>query len=111
MADLIHTPTEHVGRLTIRNVGDENEMKAEIAGPANRSAAQEHTIVVSDYRPLVQALDRGDARVYSSEQFLSKVRASLRRSGESLSDEPDAKFMGVSEEEVDGWLSFFDEEQ
>jgi len=107
----VRPPVEHVGQMKVVNLPYGEDAWMMIAGEANRSALKEHTIVVSsDYR-LIRALERGDARVTTPEQFVARVRRGMGRPDRELTDEPDEKFTGLSNEEVNAWLEFFEREK
>ena len=103
----VRPPTERVGRVTVTNLPYGRDAWMEMAGQANRSAMQEQTLVVTADHRLIRALERGRAKVVAPEQFVARARQGMGRSDEELAAEPDEKFSGLSEEEVDLWLEFF----
>jgi len=109
--DRVVSPAERHGRVKVVNVVEEDEVRQEIAGPANRSAVDERTRVVTDDARLRSALEHGKAVALSAQEFLGKARALLRGSDDEWHGEPDSKFTGVPEEEVETWLKFFETEQ
>lgn len=107
----VRPPTERVGQVKVVNLPYGKDAWMMIAGEANRSALKEHTIVVtSDYR-LIRPLERGDVRVLTPQQFVHRVRRCMGREDRDLTEEPDEKFTGLSKEEVNLWMEFFDREQ
>jgi len=104
------SPVENYGKVRILNVPHGADARTEMAGPANRAAEHERTLVVTDDRRLVDALTHGKAKVLSSAQFVARVRKSIRPDDEAAPDEPDEKFTGLTEEEADSWLGEFGEE-
>ncbi len=82
----------------------------EIAGSANRSAMRERTFVVTEDPRLMNALQRGRAGVWSPARFVVRARRTMGKDDEQLAREPDRKFTGLSEDEVDFWVQFFEEE-
>jgi hypothetical protein len=100
-------PIEHVGRVTGVNTPFGVGAATEIAGPANRAAVQQPTAVVTSDRRLMEALERGRARVVEPAQFVSRARKLMRKADEDASSEPDEKFTGLTEGEVDFWLEYF----
>ncbi len=99
--------SERVGRVHVVNMPYAKEAWLEMAGQANRSAMEEDTLVVTEDIRLVRALERGRAKVVGSAQFVVGAREFIGRSDEDLTEEPDEKFSGLSEEEVDVWLDYF----
>jgi hypothetical protein len=79
-----------------------------IGGPANRSAAEERTFVVTGDHRLCDALARGRATALSPGQFVARARRSMGRQDEMKPDEPDEKFAGLTGEEVEFWLRYFE---
>ena len=104
----VRTPTERRGPVRVTNLPYGEEALSEIAGPANRSAAEERTVVVTnDYR-LRDAVARSGANVLSPGQFVARVRRSMGRRDEMKPDEPDEKFAGLTGEEVEFWVRYFE---
>ena len=104
-------PRQHVGPVYAVNLPYGEKAWTEMAAQANRAAAQERTVVVTDDVRLVRALTRGGATVAGAEEFVARARKSMRPEQEALADEPDEKFTGLSEGEVNFWLDFFDGDQ
>ncbi len=105
----VRAPVEHYGRVKVVNLPYGEEARAEIAGPANRSAVQERTFVVTEDFRLREALKGGAARAFEPGEFISRARTVMRGAEDTAFDEPDEKFNGLSDEEVDYWIGFFDE--
>jgi predicted RNA-binding protein with PIN domain len=98
-----------VGRVTVLTPPYEVEARKEIAAPANRDARSgERVVVVTDDWRLAEAFEHGEVRVQSCETFVGRVRHFLGKDTKSLSTEPDAKFSGVVDDEVDYWMDFFE---
>jgi len=104
------SPVERHGPVKVVSLPYGGDARAEIAGPANRSAEQDRTLVVTDDVRLARDLEHGKARVLTSERFVRRVRREVRAGDESLPGEPDEKFTGLSDEEVDLWLGDFSDE-
>ena len=102
-------PTERHGGVKVVNVAPGVEARTEIAGPANRSAQDERTLVVTADHRLVCSLEGGQARALGPGEFVARVRRSLRPAQEALADEPDEKFGSITDQEVDFWMRFFGE--
>jgi predicted RNA-binding protein with PIN domain len=103
-------PTEHHGRVRVVNLEPGKQAMHEIAGPANRAAGADRVQVVTDDPRLATALQRGGARVVAPQDFLSRARTMMRGGDKQNFDEPDEKFSGTSDTEVESWMEFFDEE-
>ena len=103
--------SERVGRIKVVNLPYRKEAWTEIAGQANRSAMKEQTIVVTADHRLIKALERSKAKVATPEQFVARARSGMGRTDEEMAEEPDEKFSGLSEEEVDLWVDFFKREE
>jgi len=103
-------PVQRHGRVRVVNLEPGGQALHAIAGPANREAEGGRVVVVSSDPRLMQALARGRARAVGAEDFLVSARRALR-GGEGAGglEEPDEKFSGLSDEEVERWLEFFDE--
>jgi predicted RNA-binding protein with PIN domain len=98
-----------VGRVIVLTPPYEVEAREEIAPPANREARTgERVVVVTDDWRLAQAFSRSKVQVQSCEDFVKRVRHFLGKDTRSLSTEPDAKFSGVVDEEVDYWMDYFE---
>ena len=104
-------PTERVGRTTVVNTPYGVEARTEIAGPANRAAAEERTLVVTSDVRLMQVLERGRARVVDPGRFVARARGMMRKGDEGSSSEPDEKFTGLTDEDVGFWLEYFKTEE
>jgi len=102
--------TQQYSRVTVVNLPYGAEAWKEIAGPANRDAVEDRTWVVTSDRRLTEAMQHGRARLADPEHFVARVRRSIRREGDVLGDEPDAKFSGLTDDEVGFWLQYFGEE-
>lgn len=109
--DEVLSPIEQHGPVKVLSLPHGREAPAEIAGPANRSAQQERTLVVTDDVRLARDLEGGKARVLSCAGFVARVRRDVRAGDESLPGEPDEKFTGLSDEEVDFWLGEFGDQR
>lgn len=104
-------PVERLGRVKAVNVPPGGDARKEMAGPANRSAMQERTCVVTDRPALAAAFERGPARVLTSARFMEAARTLMRGSEELRTDEPDEKFTGLSDAEVELWADLFTDEE
>ncbi len=102
---------ERFGNVEVVNLPYGEEARSEIAGPANRTAVDERTFVVTDDPRLMDSLANGRATVFSPGHFVHRVRRSMGKSDEQLAREPDEKFTGLSEGEVEFWMEFFQEEE
>ena len=105
------SPVEHIGRTEVVTLEPGESLRQAIAGPANRAAGKERTYVVTTDPKLETALLKSDARVYEPRKFLSKARTLMRGDGENRVEEPDQKFTGVPEEEVDFWAEMFEDDK
>ena len=56
---------------------------------------------------LRDALAGGRATVMTPAQFVARVRRTIGRGADARPDEPDEKFGGLAEEEVNFWLEYF----
>lgn len=110
-SDEVLPPVEQHGRVRVRNLQPDEETLREIAGPANRTAEEERVYVVTEDPRLSGAVSGGDARVFSPRKFISRARRVMGAEGKERYDEPDEKYTGLGEEEVDFWMEFFDEDQ
>lgn len=104
-------PFEHYGKTKVINTPPGESARAEIAGPANSDAESERTYVVTDDGKLRRGVENGGARVYSPGKFFAKARTLMRGDGKTATEEPDEKYTGVSEEEVDFWLQIYGEDE
>jgi len=102
---------QHCGKATIINVAPGKTARQEIAGPANRSAQNEPTCVVTDDFKLSRSVQKGGAGVWSPAEFFQKASTLMAGEEGRALDEPDEKYGGLSEEEVDYWARLFGEEQ
>ena len=103
----VRAPVEHRGRVKVVNLPYGEEARTEIAGPANRSAVKERTFVVTEDFRLREALKGGAARAFEPEQFIRKAKVVMRGAQDAALDEPDEKFSGLSDQEVDYWMGLF----
>ena len=103
-------PVEHHGRVTVRNLSPGEGARRQIAGPANRAAEQDRVYVVTEDQRLTDALEGGNARVFSADRFIRRARTVMGADEKERYAEPDEKYSGLSEEEVDFWVDFFDDE-
>ena len=101
---------QHHGRITIVNVAPGKGARDEIAGPANRDAQNEPTYVVTDDFKLSGSLRKGAAEVWRPHEFFEKASALMAGEEDRTLDEPDGKYSGLSDREVDYWARFFEEE-
>lgn len=106
----VRSPTERFARVKVTNVPYGGDVRTEIGGPANQAAKQERTLVVTADNRLADAVQRGRARVLTPAAFVARARKLMRPSDEVVADEPDEKFTGVTDEEVDFWLGLFGNE-
>jgi predicted RNA-binding protein with PIN domain len=100
-------PTERHGRVLVINLQAGADAMHEIAGPANRAARHERVLVATSDRWLTNALQRGAAKVLKPRDFIALARRAMRGGQEDYLDEPDEKFSGLSQEEVEFWVRFF----
>lgn len=101
---------ERYGKTKVINTPPGENARAEIAGPANRDAESERVYVVTDDGRLYSAVQNSPVRAYSPGKFLSKARTLMRGKDELQTEEPDEKYTGVSEDEVDFWLEMYKDE-
>ena len=99
--------SERVGRIKVVNMAYGKDAWTEIARQANRAAMEDQTLVVTADQRLARMLERGRAKVVTPQHFVTRARHGMGRSDGELAEEPDEKFSGLSEEEVDLWLDFF----
>ena len=85
----VRTPSEQHGRVRVLNLPYGEEPLPGLAGPANRSAGEERTLLVTDDHHLREAVERSKATALSSGQFVAKARQSMGRQDEVDPDEPD----------------------
>ncbi len=109
--DRVLPPSERFERVRVVNLPYGEEAVPEIAGPANRSAVAERTFVITDDHRLAEAVRRGRAALQEPAQFVRTARRTMGKSDEELAVEPDEKFTGLSEGEVNFWLDFFDQKE
>jgi len=100
--------TRRVGRVTVLNAPYGVDARTEIAGPANRSAVRERTLVVTADRRTIEALEHGKATVQRPDEFVPRARSLMGKDTEALAAEPDEKFGDLTDDEVDFWLDYFD---
>jgi len=93
--------------VCVLNLDRGKEARHEIAGPANRAAQAGETLVVSADPKLATALQKGRAKFMTAADFVARTKLQIRGDEKSNYDEPDEKFSGLSEREVDGWVGFF----
>ncbi len=105
----VRTPSEQFGRVRVTNLPYGESAFAEISGPANRTAVQERTFVVTADHRLIEALRGGRAAVFTPAQFVARARRMVGKTDEKLAKEPDEKFTGLTSDEVEFWLGFFNE--
>jgi hypothetical protein len=74
---------------------------------ANKSAQQEETVVVSDDPRLVRALEHGKAKLERALDFIRTAKSRMRGEEKQSYEEPDEKFSGLTDRDVDGWMSLF----
>ena len=106
----VRTPGEQFGRVQVTNLPHGESAFAEISGPANRTAVEERTFVVTSDHRLIDVLRPGRAAVFSAAQFVARARRMMGKTDEELAREPDQKFTGVSEDEVEFWVDFFNQD-
>jgi predicted RNA-binding protein with PIN domain len=104
------SPVEHHGLVKVVNLPYGEEALDEIGGPANRAALEDRVFVITGDWRLLQAVERGKATGIDPARFVDRVRSAIRKEDEAVPDEPDEKFSGLSEREVDFWLEYFDDE-
>jgi hypothetical protein len=103
-------PTQRVGSVKVVNTPYGLTARSRIAGAANRNASATRTLVVTDDWQLAKSLERGKARVQTPAGFINRARKLMGKDTEALATEPDEKFSGLSDGEVDFWLGYFDGE-
>lgn len=108
-SDEVLPPVEKHGRVRMKNLTAGEECLHEIAGSANRAAENDRVYVVTEDPRLAEAVDAGNARVYSPEKFASRAERVMGEEQKERFAEPDEKYSGVSDEQVDFWVEFFDE--
>jgi len=104
------SPVEHHGAVKVVNLPYGEDAINEIGGPANRAAVDDRTFVVTADWRLLQAVEHGKAAGVDPAAFIRRVRNAIRKEDEAVPDEPDEKFSGLSDQEVEFWLDYFDEE-
>lgn len=107
----VRPPTQQFGRVKVVNLPYGDDAYMEISGSANRAAQKEHAEAVTDDPRIMDALSRGKATPRMPDEFVRRARRSMRPQDEELADEPDEKFGGLSEDEVEFWVQYFDEEE
>ena len=103
-------PSERHGRVRVVNLEPGAAAMHEIAGPANRAARDDRVFVVTSDARLAEAMRRGRARVLEPLAFIRRARKLMRGAETDNLDEPDAKFSGLSDEEVEHWMRLFSED-
>jgi YacP-like NYN domain-containing protein len=103
-------PTTRTGRVTTLVTPYGIPARSLIAGPANQAAADERVYIVSADRRTADAVARSTVRLSAPDTFLTATRRRMGRDAEAPAVEPDEKFSGLAEDEVEFWLDFFDEE-
>jgi hypothetical protein len=103
-------PTETYGAAKVVNLPYGAEVRTEVAGPANREANDRRVFVVTEDHRLIEALRHGKARVQTPAQFVRKARRSMGSEQEAVPGEPEQKFTGPSDGEVDFWMQYFEDE-
>jgi predicted RNA-binding protein with PIN domain len=101
---------DQVGGVTLLRAAYGVGAVREIAGPANQQAAEQDVTVVTDDIRLKQAVAHGGASAQGCASFVAQVRRLMGKDAEQAVVEPDEKFSGLSESEVDQWIRFFEEE-
>lgn len=104
-------PVEQHGRVRVRNLEPDEEVRSEMAGPANRAAEGDRVYVVTEDPRLSDAVSAGDARVFSPRKFISRARRVMGAEGKERYEEPDEKYTGLGEDQVDFWMEFFGEDK
>ncbi len=104
-------PTERFGRATAVNIPFGGApLWRELAMRANREPPDRRPIVVTEDPRLTQAVARGPAKVLRPGRFVASARAGMRRRDEMVAGEPDEKFTGLTDGEVDFWVQYFEDE-
>lgn len=104
----VRSPVEQHGKVRVVNLQPGAEVLHEIAGPASRAARLGRVWAVASDAGIEKALNRGRARAMQPEEFMLRAQALMRR--EPGDDgEPQGKFSGVSEGDVEFWTRFFEE--
>ncbi len=102
-------PTEEYGRVTVRNLLQGEKVTREICKPANQAANSDRVFVVADEPTVTEPVKSTDVRVYSPTEFIRRARKIMGKEQTSRYEEPDEKYSGVAEEEVDFWMDYFSE--
>ena len=100
-------PFASCGRVRVVNLEAGGECLHEIAGPANRAAEQERVFVVTADWRLAEAVRGGAVRLLDPAGFLARARRMMGRDDDAPRGEPDGKFAGLPERDVDYWMRFF----
>jgi hypothetical protein len=82
----------------------------ELAMRANREPPERRPLVVTEDPRAIDAVARGAARAVTPSQFVASARAGMRQRDEMVPDEPDEKFTGLTDGEVDFWMQYFGED-
>lgn len=104
------SPVEHHGPVKVVQLPYGEDALDEIGGPANRAALEDRVFVVTADWRLLNAVQRGKATAQEPAVFIDRVRSAIRKEDEAVPDEPDEKFSGLSDPEVDFWLEYFEED-
>ena len=104
-------PTEHHGRVRVVNLDPGALALHDISGPANRAAQSDRVFVVTDNPKLVEALRTGKARAVGSGGFVEDARRMWGGDEDAADEEPDEKFSGLADEEVEYWLKEFQDDE
>jgi len=100
-------PIARCGRVRVVNLEPGGECLHEIAGPANRAARDERVFVVTADWRLAKAMRGGRVRLLDPAGFLARARRMMGRADDAPRGEPDGKFSGLPEQDVDYWMRFF----
>lgn len=98
---------EHYTRTKVINTPPGETARGEIASPANLDSESERVYVVTDDAKLYSAVQNSEVRAYSPAKFMSKARTLMRGKDDLKTEEPDEKYTGVSDDEVDFWLEMY----
>lgn len=107
VSDEILPPVEEYGRVTVRNLTENERMSREICGPANRESSSNQVFVVTDEPRFERAVRGGEARLLTPQEFIERARRIMGKEQKARYEEPDEKYSGVSDEEVDFWMDYF----
>ena len=104
------SPVERRGPIKVLTTPHGVSAASEIVGPANRAAHNEPVLVVTSDMRAAADVSLGKAEALSPAEFVARARRGMRSGDEAVPDEPDAKFTGLDEGDVDFWLHYFGEE-